>query len=273
MADLFGFLLANEPTPGKPIPSDTVFITLTVSGPEAKLSDPGNTDPVLPSYLADLFEAQAGVTALDDPKHWRDTLWAQYFRGASLGQHEGWMLPEAYQLSSELASNEMTYECDTSLGAPSVVDCGNIEWGNMLGPDTDTISVGPGRATFLHKDSCYVAITASIALILTWAQIRVALSALMTTCVQNPFYSHPFGGRAFHAIPAASHSPGKKKGKRRKRDGNGLGLSGLNALPPHANVTTFRQSEPWRSTMEEMNSCTWNQVVKGFPVDECHASK
>ena len=268
MGPLFDFLLANDPSPAHPIPSSTAFITLTVSGPSGELMDPGNKDPVIPSYLADLFDAQAEETPLDNVKYWRDTLWAEFFRSRSLGDGQGWVLSDSAQISAAVASNEMAYECDTNLGAPNVVDCGGIEWEHVLGSDSDTITVGPGQATFLHKNSCYMAITASIALVLTWAQIRVALSALMTTCIQNPLNIHPQGGKAFHAAPTISPPVSRKKGKKKKRDKEGL--SGLNALPPHANITLFQQNEPWINAVAELNSCTWNQVVKGLTVEQCH---
>ena len=268
---LFGYLLTNEPSPENPIPGDTAFVTLTVSGPEGKSTEPGNTDPAILAYLADLFDAQAEESPIDDLKRWKDTLWAQYFRSASLaslGTHHSWVLPDSSQIGIGIAANEMSYECDASLGAPLVNDCSGIEWGNELGPDSDTISVGPAQTTFLHRNSCYVAISASIALVLTWAQVRVALSALITTCVQNPFNVHSQGGRAFHMTPIAGHSNGRKKGeKKKKRDGSNL--SGLNALPPHANLTVFQQNESWTSAVGELNTCTWNRVVKGLPVSKC----
>ena len=271
LGPLFDYLLATEPSPGSGFPSDTAFITLTVSGPEGKLTQPGDADPAIPAYLADLFDAQADRSPIDDVKRWKDTLWAQYFRSASLGTQHSWLLPDSSQINMVVAANEMSYECDTSLGAPLVNDCSGIEWGNELGPDSDTISVGPAKTTFLHRNSCYVAISASIALVLTWAQVRVALSALMTTCVQNPFNIQPQGGRAFHMTAITGHSKGRKKGKKKKKNKKreGSSLSGLNALPRHANLTVFQQNESWTGAVGELNTCTWNQVIKGLPVSKC----
>ena len=46
--------------------------------------------------------------------------------------------------------DEMTYECDASLGSPSEVDCLHIQW-DQLSPASDTVQVGPGSTTFLHS--------------------------------------------------------------------------------------------------------------------------
>jgi hypothetical protein len=47
-------------------------------------------------------------------------------------------------------ADEMTYECDSTLGAPSAVDCAQVEW-SQLGPDEDTISIGAGVVKFLSS--------------------------------------------------------------------------------------------------------------------------
>ena len=45
---------------------------------------------------------------------------------------------------------------------------------------------------------------------------------------------------------------------------------GWNALSPHTNLTMFQQLEPWTdSVVAEMNTCTWDAVMKGKSVSGC----
>ena len=101
---------------------------------------------------------------------------------------------------------------------------------------------------FLFADTCTLAITATVTLTLTWAQVQTALSALLGLCVTNPSRDTSQGGRAFYSPPpppSALDPPqrsGKKKKQRRegKRDG---GLSGeylskrtLSLSPPYVTL-------------------------------------
>ena len=52
--------------------------------------------------------------------------------------------------SSSIAADDMTYECDTSLGSPTVADCSQVEW-SQLGPPSDTVTVGPDQVQFMHS--------------------------------------------------------------------------------------------------------------------------
>lgn len=175
------------------------------------------------------------------------------------------------------ASEDMTYECDARLGRPSGADCTHIEWEQLL-PASDTLEVGPGLVTFLHSskraylrcafhptntrgsETCYLAISATVNIILTWSQIRAALSALLNTCVQHPFQAAQ-GGRAYYRAP-----PAKVSGRKlRKRSDS----TGLNALPLHANITVFQQLEPWTNPTVELKTCTWLAINKGLPVSTC----
>ena len=61
------------------------------------------------------------------------------------GSRPWWQFPKA-------AADEMTYECDASLGSPSEADCSHIEWSELL-PDSDSLHVGPGAVTFLHSST------------------------------------------------------------------------------------------------------------------------
>ena len=153
---------------------------------------------------------------------------------------------------------DMAYECDASLGSPSATDCSQLEW-SQLGPPSDSVSVGPGNATFVHSDSCYLAISASTDLVLSWQQIRAAVEALLAICIMHP-YSSPQGGRAYYQV-----QPSMIEGRRRKRD-----VTGLNALPPHANLTMFEQTKPWTNLEDELKSCTWQAASNRRAISTCN---
>lgn len=48
------------------------------------------------------------------------------------------------------SQEEMSYECDPTLGTPAEVDCALVEW-SELGADDDTLSVGPGITKVLSS--------------------------------------------------------------------------------------------------------------------------
>ena len=268
LANLFGFLSTRNSIPlPVTIPASTAFVTITVTGPQGRLSSPGDRSPVLPFNLSSDLMNQAQRLGNTDRTAARDSVRrAMAYREIGLqmligGPRPPWWSADLQTPAHALSDpNEMSYECDANLGTPALDDCSRIEW-EALGPDSDTIQVGPKAVTFLHRNTCYTAITASVDLILTWAQVRMALSALLNVCVQTPVGPKPQGGRAFYA--GAPHQISGRREKKKRE------LSGLNALPPHANITLFQQSEKWRSTTAELQSCTWKAVGKGVPVADC----
>ena len=163
----------------------------------------------------------------------------------------------AASMAAMQTAYEMAYECDGSLGNPSETDCSQLEW-SQLGPPSDTVSVGPGNATFVHSNSCYLAVSASTDIVLSWQQIRAAVEALLVICVMHPL-SSPQGGRAYYKT-----QPKMLEGRRRKRD-----VTGLDALPPHANITVFEQLQPWTNLNDELKSCTWHAASSRIPVSTC----
>ena len=66
-------------------------------------------------------------------------------------------------------------------------------------------------------DTCYLAISSTVSVILTWAQIRAAVAALMSVCVQNPFQPSE-GGRAYYGTPPKTVAG---RGKRKRDSPNG----------------------------------------------------
>lgn len=109
-------------------------------------------------------------------------------------------------------------------------------------------------------ETCYLAISATANVVLTWSQIRAAMSTLFNTCVQHPLQAAR-GGRAYYRPPQARLS-----GRLVERKGD---TTALNALPAHANITVFQQLEPWTNPTIELKTCTWLAVKKGMPVSAC----
>ena len=83
-----------------------------------------------------------------------------------------------YQMTNQV-SNQMIYQCDAKLGNPLTTDCAQLEW-NQLSPSSDTLVVGPGATTLLHSNTCYLAISAAISLVLTWRRFELRFQRLLT---------------------------------------------------------------------------------------------
>ena len=193
-------------------------MTLTVSE-NARDMQPGDNDPAIAEALSaynlnrnrnkNTHNSAAALANEENIKTWND-------QAARMGRGETtswWDIPDAAN-----DNDEMNYECDANLGSPAEVDCTQIEW-NQLSPDSDTLLVGPVMTTFLHSNTCYLAISASKPLVLTWNEIRIAFSTLMNACIQPP-YGSPQGGRAYYRPP-------QRIGRRqeyRKRAGSVTGM-------------------------------------------------
>ena len=242
------------------IPSDTAFITATVHGIDLKWPSSGDQDPSVPMALSDLFKQQAETLPYDSSGYLTSLMESALYQGDASGQPGllPWWDRSSSAQNSLLASNKMTYECDSKLGSPSDASCSQIEW-SQLGPPSDILTVGPAATTFLHQEDCYLAITATINLALTWQQIRAAVDTLLVFCVNHP-YNPSRGGRAFFGTPSYPEINIKKRDD----------VSGLNALPSCTNITVFQQKEGWSSPEAELSSCTWRAVGDGASVSTCN---
>ena len=239
-------------------PATTAFLTVHVMTSSGRILYPGDTDPSIAVALAEAASkpsaARSGSSALDISP---SDVWLSQLEQMSRAGRTRW-----YTRNTQF-SDEMEYQCDALLGAPSAVDCTQIEW-NQLTPPSDTLAVGPGVTTFLHSNTCYLAISAVVSLVLTWAQIRTAVSVLMNICIQAPLQP-PRGGRAHYAAPLQISR--RKIGKRQRGE-----VTGLNALPKSVNITIFEQREGWEGSAAELTSCTWTAVSKGTSISNCHSA-
>ncbi|MCJ1234526.1 hypothetical protein MMC14_002487 [Varicellaria rhodocarpa] len=257
---LFNYLRDPNPSTSPyidPIPDNTAFITATVHGINLINPTPGDQDPSVPLALSSLFGLQASLQTEDSHERYISLMESALYLGDASGQPGDRAWWDRGSTGSEtaqkalLASDEMIYECNSRLGSPSSVYCSQIEW-SQLGPPSDMLALDPSSPTILHQEDCYLAITATVALALTWRQIRAAIDTLLNTCVNHP-YNPPQGGRAyFGTLPYLSAGHGKRDT-----------VSGLNALPPHANITVFQQNA---------TACTWKAEGDGVAVVACNAA-
>ena len=261
--------VVNDPNPTippwhTPPPVSASFFTLTVGGVNAKNHpSPGNLNSQVPGAVSDALSRIIHDPKITSNKFPNLSQKSQYWRYLGESMPASGTVPWwNYQLPS--TPTDMTYECDDNLGSPTSADCTQIEW-HQLGPfagQPDTMTVRSGVTTFLHSNTCYLAISATMTLVLTWEQIRAAASALIGVCVQHP-YQPSQGGRAYYGTQPQQSS------RRRKRQ---AAVNGLNALPPGATLAVFAQREPWTTQAGELNSCTWHAVLNRHSVTTCSTS-
>ena len=243
-----------------PIPAEAAFITVSIV---VRRTDfyPGIYDPEVAIALWGASNIAAALLPENGPDEkamlarayaWRGRA-HQMTRGSSA---QSWNGRNTHIFPS--AVDEMTYECDSNLGNPAIADCAHIEW-TQLGHPSDSLTVGP-EATFFHSNTCTLAISAAVTIVLLWQQIQTALAMLMDTCIQFP-YQPPRGGRGYY-----NPQPVKVSRLKDKRQSS---VTGLNALPPHANITIFEQREGWTNASAELDSCTWKAALEGQPTKPC----
>ena len=188
----------------------TFFFTLTISNIPGQ-KQPGDHDPSVATAISDYnvflnrnkntHNSPAALKSEKNIQKWTD-------QSARMGRGE--TVPFWKTESPPESNDEMNYECDANLGSPAEVDCAQIEW-NQLGPPSDTVEVGPEKVTFLHSNTCFLAISSAVSVMLNWDQIRTAVGALMNVCIQTP-YGQPQGGRAYYRPQQGlSRRRGKKK--------------------------------------------------------------
>ena len=102
---------------------------------------------------------------------------------------------DAVKTSSTL-QDEMTYTCDAALGVPREADCKQLEF-SQLGPPSDTIVLARDSIKRYSTNDCNFAVEASTNIVITWAQITVALDALVDLCVSTA--RSATGGKAYYS--------------------------------------------------------------------------
>ena len=179
---------------------------------------PGDHDPSVAKAISDYnLNLNRNINTHNSPAALRSEQNIQKWNDQAARMGRGETVPFWGTEPSTGTSDEMNYDCDANLGSPAEVDCTQIEW-NQLGPPSDSVQVGPGKITFLHANSCVLAISSAVSLVLRWDQIRTAVAALMNACIQTP-YGLPQGGRAYYRPKTVSG--------RRKKWGDITGMKDL----------------------------------------------
>ena len=124
----------------------SAFLTVTVSGPsDTQKPDSGDNDPSVPERVADylitLYQSAQGILKL----HYSNL--ALGFRLTANSMRRGGRVP--WWSGGLQAAGDMTYECDSKLGSPKVLDCTQVR--SQLGATSDSIQVGAGEVKFFSS--------------------------------------------------------------------------------------------------------------------------
>lgn len=238
------------------------FITVTVGGPTSTDHRPGDYDLAVPLYMSGILATAAQKSPPNSiARTLHLTNWRRWYTTA-VSMRRPNMVPWWRRYPLTTIHDEMTYECDENLGNPAAADCTDIEW-NQLGSPSDSLTLESGNTKFFHSGTCYLAVSARLTMVLGWDQIQTALATLMGICIQLPSQA-AHGGRAYFGSSSLPTS-----GRRKKRQ---TSLTGLNALPPHVNLTLFQQTEPWTNPAEELTSCTWKAAWNRKAISSCRTA-
>lgn len=253
-----------------PPPVAASFMTVTLSGPDNRNPRPGNYDLSIPEGIAkqisEFMERNPNYdrnqySRLEDKLHY----WTQRTERMERGGTTPWWQVPVYR-----GPEDTIYQCDMDLGSPLTTDCSQVLVNQLssAAAASDTLSLALG-VTFFHANTCYLAISAGVALVLSWAQVRVAVTSLMDTCLHHS-HGPAQGGRAY--VGSQPKQVRGRKGKKiyKRQDRTPAGSS---ALPPHVNITIFEQREPWTDPVNELRTCTWQAVADGQPVSKCTKGK
>ena len=247
------------------------FFTVTVGGYDDYVFMPGEEDPVtggkifsalheklLNTRNADLFRHLSGMAARIGHA------WGLMSRTRDSGAT--WWGTLESNVATE-AAETTTYSCDSSLGSPKLVDCAQLQYTAFPKDGEASLQISPEKPTFLHSASCSIGIFSLIPMRLTWSRIEAAINDLIEICVNHPLIT--VGGRAYYGQQRSIDiGDWSSKDELRKRN-----VTGLDALPPAANITLFQQVVPLPSPLsadDERKGCTWQQAVHFEDVRSCN---
>lgn len=208
-----------------------LFFTVSIRDPTSPVDLPASEDPAIGEIIAATLRVAAGRappgSALQRHYQESESRVAAQILWMSRGGNIAW-----FEVTLGPKEGTMTYVCDPNLGAPTQVDCSKLEYA-QLGASSDNLHVGPGVVKFLSSgkytsgfsigcskriivnhptETCNVAITATRALTLNWAQIKTAIASLSNICVSHPLHP-PRGGRAYYG----AQNPVSISGRRVKK--------------------------------------------------------
>lgn len=175
------------------------------------------------------------------------------------------------------SASEMTYICDATLGSPAAVDCEKLLY-QGFGAGNQIVSLRPGSPKFFTEGTCSLAVSTTVPLKIVWDQITAAFESLLDLCVESPPIKSRGGRASFGFLSDAmilndllimDFPTGGKKARdlvhRVVFDNTTVGnITGLNALPPGANLTI------WKNGGNLANlRCEFAAASQGKPVSLC----
>ncbi|CAF9904569.1 MAG: hypothetical protein HETSPECPRED_004722 [Heterodermia speciosa] len=214
-------------------PWNSTYFTVTIHTKGRDPPQAGNYDPSVAVLVAEYLKLKQRGTSR---KVWtRLNNAINKFTMRTQNMHAGGRTAPWWGATAGMVE-KMSYECDDKLMAPAEVDCAQVEW-SELGPDDETVALGPTLSKVLGYNTCQLVITAAVTTIVQWRHIRVALDTLLNVCLANPI-QRPTGGRAYVG-PRLGISGGiwgrqLSNVSTNAWDGN---FTGLDALPAGVNIT------------------------------------
>jgi hypothetical protein len=127
----------------------STYITVTVGNTEGKSRSPGNFDPSVAVLVAEYLANRARGQPMDQQRRINSLI--RDFNRRTQAMNAGGQ-STTFWGAIKASQEEMSYECDATLGTPAEVDCAQVEW-SELGADDDTLSVGPGITKVLSSST------------------------------------------------------------------------------------------------------------------------
>ena len=257
-------------------------MTITISNTEDYEYQPGDTDPVIASYLSNYAAKLSSLISSLEQSPKRKFLMdeARRLRDRSMdmmrGGHISWWFDLDIHDMSGSSSNEgeledtansppsstpddkssMTYQCDGTLGSPQATDCDQLAWSGLKSPSTIEV-LNPETPNIYTFGSCALGVSSPIATQISWAHLLTAFETLNTLCVQNPIKSVK-GGRAFYGTQSVNSWINGK------RDSI-AGVNGFDALPKGINATVWNHSDKKNVDLK----CEWRLATEGKDITYC----
>ena len=118
-------------------------MTITITGPQGKTESPGDYDPMIPLKI---YESQRDVQGGLLPSS--SNPFSRAYLAMSLANGDNttpWFnYVHDYFIESSSSPDEMIYQCDADLGAPTEIDCTYLE-DSQFGTPSDTVNIDPSR--------------------------------------------------------------------------------------------------------------------------------
>ena len=241
--------------------TDPGFLTVSMMKALTPQKRPGQTEASIAESLAKHVAVRALQPGVSSAAQTYALDYGRVLHRRAL-QMEGGQGPDTWYDPTLPGSDEMTYQCDSKLGSPSVIDCEKLMYHGLGKFDTATVDLGPSKTKIFVEGECAVGVSSITPITVAWSQIVTAFNGLINVCIESPWTA--YGGRAFAGVQSESSILMSLSGiasGMRKRDGP---ITGLDALSKDVKVTT------WKHTGGRANlECEFRAAKDQKPVDGC----